>query len=85
MFLTYLKNSGKLVPPMLTSDKSLTLEEVWGTEKAKIYEAIYDYINIEDELEIIYNPNNYYVDIETKKLKLKVGNVDVDIDVKYLD
>lgn len=85
MFLCYLKKNGALVPPMLTADKPLTLEEVWGKEKADIYSLIYGYINIKDDLEIMHNPKNYYVNVETKKIRLKVGNVDVEVETEYLD
>jgi len=71
MFISYLKANGELVPPIMTCEKPLTLREVWGEEKASIYEQIYDYINIEDNLEVIHNFKNYYVDLETKELKQK--------------
>lgn len=71
MFISYLKSNGQLVPPMLTSDTELTLEDVWGKEKAEVYSLIYGFINVPDDLNVLYNPKWYYVDIETKELKLK--------------
>lgn len=71
MLITYLKDTGELVPPIATSDSPLTLEDVLGEDKAKIYSQIYDYINIVDNMDIFENFKKYYVDIETKKLKLK--------------
>lgn len=82
MFITYLKQTGELVPPIMTSDIPLTLEDVLGDEKAKIYSVIYDYINIIDIPEIFDNTNKFYVDIETKELRRKP---EVDItSIKYL-
>lgn len=71
MFISYLKSNGELVPPMMTSEISLTLKDVWGEEKARIYEPIYGFINISDNLEVMHNPKAYYVDVETKKLLRK--------------
>ena len=82
MFITYLKQTGELVPPIMTSDIPLTLEDVLGKEKGKIYSVIYDYINIIDIPEIFDNTNKFYVDIETKELRRKP---EVDItSIKYL-
>lgn len=82
MFITYLKQTGELVPPIMTSDIPLTLEDVLGDEKAKIYGVIYDYINIVDIPEIFDNTNKFYVDIETKELRRKP---EVDLtSIKYL-
>ena len=82
MFITYLKQTGELVPPIMTSDIPLTLEDVLGDEKAKIYSVIYDYINIIDIPEIFDNTNKFYVDIETKELRRKP---EVDLtSIKYL-
>ena len=82
MFITYLKQTGELVPPIMTSDIPLTLEDVLGDEKAKIYSVIYDYINIIDIPEIFDNTNKFYVDIETKELRRK-PEVDM-TSIKYL-
>lgn len=82
MFITYLKQTGELVPPIMTSDVPLTLEDVLGEEKGKIYSVIYDYINIIDMPEIFDNTNKFYVDIETKELRRKP---EVDLtSIKYL-
>lgn len=82
MFITYLKQTGELVPPIMTSDIPLTLEDVLGEEKGKIYSVIYDYINIIDIPEIFDNTNKFYVDIETKELRRKP---EVDLtSIKYL-
>ena len=71
MFLSYLKSNGRLVPPMLTSNIKLTLSDVWGEEKAEEYSLIYGFINVPDDLNVLHNPGWYYVDTETKELKLK--------------
>ena len=82
MFISYLKQTGELVPPIMTSDIPLTLEDVLGEEKGKIYSVIYDYINIIDMPEIFDNTNKFYVDIETKELRRKP---EVDLtSIKYL-
>lgn len=82
MFITYLKQTGELVPPIMTSDIPLTLEDVLGEEKAKIYGAIYDYINVVDIPEIFDNVNKFYVDVETKELRRKP---EIDLtSIKYL-
>ena len=79
MLITYLKETGELVPPILTSDTPLTLVDVLGEEKGNIYSLIYDYINIQDNMEVFNNTKKYYVDIETKELKIR--QVD---EIKYL-
>lgn len=71
MLITYLKQTGELVPPIMTSEKPLTLIDALGEEKGQIYSAIYDYINIEDNMDIFDNTKQYYVDVETKQLKYK--------------
>jgi len=71
MLITYLKKTGELVPPIMTSKEPLTLVDALGEEKGKIYSEIYDYINIEDDMNIFNNTNQYYVDIDTKELKMK--------------
>ena len=42
-----------------------------GEEEGAIYSKIYDVINIKDDLDILYNIREYYVDIETKQLRYK--------------
>ena len=79
MLITYLKETGELVPPILTSDTPLTLVDVLGEEKGNIYSLIYDYINIQDNMEVFNNTKKYYVDIEAKELKIR--QVD---EIKYL-
>ena len=71
MLITYLKETGELVAPIVTCDKPLTLSDIMGEEHGHIYSQIYDYINIQDNMEVFDNRKKYYVDIETKKLKLK--------------
>ena len=71
MYITYIKKTGELVPPIMTSEEPLTMEDVMGTEKANIYKEIYDYINVPDNMDIIDFTRRFYVDIETKELKEK--------------
>lgn len=71
MLVTYIKKTGELVAPIMTSKEPLTLIDALGEEKGQIYSEIYDYINIEDDMDIFNNTNQYYVDIETKELKIK--------------
>lgn len=79
MLITYLKQTGELVPPIMTSEVPLTLIDALGEEKGIIYGEIYDYINIKDNMDVFNNTNKYYVDINTKKLKIKQYD-----DIKYL-
>ena len=55
----------------MTCDRVVTLEDVYGEEKAKIYSKIYSYINIKDDMYVMNNIKNYYVDLETKELWLR--------------
>lgn len=79
MLITYLKQTGELVPPIMTSEVPLTLIDALGEEKGIIYGEIYDYINIKDNMDVFNNTNKYYVDINTKELKIKQYD-----DIKYL-
>ena len=79
MLITYLKQTGELVPPIITSEVPLTLTDVLGEEKGAIYSAIYDYINIQDNMDIFNNTKGYYVNISTKELKLRQEK-----EIKYL-
>lgn len=79
MLITYLKQTGELVPPIMTSEVPLTLIDALGEEKGTIYSEIYDYINIKDNMDVFNNTNKYYVDINTKELKIKQYD-----DIKYL-
>ena len=81
MYITYLKKTGELVPPIMTSNEPLTIERVMGKEKADIYKEIYGYLNIIDNLDVIDHTKDYYVDIETKKL-LKKSTSD---SIQYLE
>lgn len=71
MVIPYLKETGVIKTPIVTSDIPLTLEDIMGEEEGAIYSKIYDVINIKDDLDILYNIREYYVDIETKELKKK--------------
>ena len=75
MLITYLKQTGELVPPIMTSEVPLTLIDALGEEKGIIYGEIYDYINIKDNMDVFNNTNKYYVDINTKELKIKQYDV----------
>lgn len=71
MVIPYLKSNGTIKTPIRTSDKPLTLTDIMGEEEGLIYSEIYDVINIKDDLDILYNIQDYYVDVETKELKEK--------------
>ena len=71
MVIPYLKDTGEIKTPIRTSDIPLTLIDIMGEEEGRIYSKIYDVINIKDDLNILYNIQKYYVDIETKELKEK--------------
>lgn len=71
MVIPYLKETGTIKTPVMTSDVPLTLIDIIGEEEGTIYSEIYDVINIKDDLDILYNIRDYYVDIETKELKKK--------------
>lgn len=70
MIIPYLKTTGEIKTPIVTSSVPLTLIDIMGDE-GKIYEQIYGYINIVDNKEIFLNINDYYVDVNTKELKKK--------------
>lgn len=70
MVIPYLKETGAIKTPVLTSKVPLTLEDILG-EEWTIYATIYDVINIKDNADIFYNIKNYYVDTETKELRKK--------------
>lgn len=71
MVIPYLKANGAIKTPIRTSDKPLTLIDIMGEIEGAIYSEIYDVINIKDDLDILYNIKDYYVDVETKELKEK--------------
>ena len=71
MVIPYLKETGTIKTPVMTSDVPLTLIDILGEEEGIIYSKICDVINIKDDLNILYNIRDYYVDIETKELKKK--------------
>ena len=71
MIIPYLKKTGAIKTPIVTSEIPLTLIDVLGEEEGNIYSSIYGVINIKDDLDILYNINDYYVDTETKKKKKK--------------
>ena len=83
MYITYFKDTGEITPPIMTCDRVVTLEDVYGEEKAKIYSKIYSYINIKDDMYVMNNIKNYYVDLETKELKEKPIKLEVKT-IEYL-
>ena len=83
MLITYLKENGRIVPPIVTSTEPLTLIDVMGEELGGIYSSIYDYINIVDNTDIFDNVDKYYIDIESKELRLKPQNYNID-KIRYL-
>lgn len=83
MLIAYLKETGELTAPIVTCDHPLTLSDVMGEKNGRIYGQIYGYINIEDNMEVFDNRNNYYVDLETKELKKK-PTPEVASVIKYL-
>lgn len=70
MVITYFKDTGEITAPIMTSNKPLNLADIFS-EKAEIFSRIYDVINVVDNMALYNNIFNYYVDIETKELKLK--------------
>lgn len=83
MVIPYLKETGAIKTPVVTSDTPLSLIDIMGEEEGKIYSAIYDVINIKDNPNIFYNIMDYYVDIETKELKKK-PDIEYSRDITYL-
>lgn len=83
MVIPYLKETGVIKTPVVTSDIPLTLEDIMGEEEGAIYSKIYDVINIKDNQNIFYNIMDYYVDIETKELKKK-PDIEYSRDITYL-
>lgn len=65
-----MKDTGEITSPIMTFKTPLTLKDIFK-ENAEIYSKIYDVINIVDNIEVYNNIYNYYVDINTKELKLK--------------
>jgi hypothetical protein len=45
--------------------------EFYEGEKLTKYLKQYDFLNIEDDGNIIINPQNYYVDLDKRELKIK--------------
>lgn len=70
MVITYFKDTGEITAPIITSSKPLTLKDIF-TDKSDIFSRIYDVINVVDNMTLYNNIFNYYVDINTKELKLK--------------
>lgn len=83
MVIPYLKETGVIKTPVLTSDIPLTLEDILGEEEGAIYSKIYDVINIRDNSDIFYNIRDYYVDIETRELRKK-PEISYNQDIEYL-
>lgn len=71
MIIPYLKKNGAIKTPIITSEVPLTLIDILGEEEGNIYSLIYDVINIKDDLNVLYNIHEYYVDTETRELKKK--------------
>lgn len=70
MVITYIKETGEIVSPIQTSEKALTMEDVFG-EKAEMMSKVYDVVNIVDNMEIFNSIFNYYVDVKTKEVRIK--------------
>lgn len=71
MVIPYLKATGAIKTPIVTSDTPLTLQDIMGEEEGNIYSTIYGVINIKDNPDIFYHILDYYVDTETKELRKK--------------
>lgn len=82
MVIPYLKETGAIKTPVLTSKVPLTLEDIMG-EEGKIYSTIYGVINIKDNLDIFHNIKDYYVDIDTQELRKK-PDISYNQDIEYL-
>ena len=46
-------------------------------DRAKDYEQIVDYIVMDRDKDVIEFLNRFYIDVETKELKLKMGKLDL--------
>ena len=83
MYITYFKDTGEITSPIISCDRIVTMEEIYGEEKSKIYSKIYDYINIKDNNDIVCNPKRYCIDIDTKKIKI-IQDKGIELFVEYL-
>lgn len=71
MYITYSKDTGELSTPIMTCNRIVHPSELYEGEKLTKYLKQYDFLNIEDDGNIIINPQNYYVDLDKRELKIK--------------
>ena len=71
MYITYSKDTGELSTPIMTCNRKVQPSELYEGEKLTKYLKQYDFLNIEDDGNIIINPQNYYVDLDKRELKIK--------------
>lgn len=71
MFVAYLKDTGELSTPIITCSREIYLQELYEGERLEKFLNKCKFLNIEDNYDIIARPRNYYVDLETKEIKLK--------------
>lgn len=81
MVITYIKKTGEIVAPVMTSPTALTLVEVIGKEKTEIFKDIYDVINIVDDRTLFDTIFNYKV--ENGNLVLKNPTIPVVMEVQH--
>lgn len=74
IFVTFLRDTGEIVPPVIASDNEQNFDNVFGSN-AEIYKKIYDSTNIKTIMETasegeIINTilKDYKIDIATKEL-----------------
>lgn len=70
MVITYIRETGEIVSPIQTSEKALTMKDLFG-EKAEMMSKVYDVVNIVDNTDIFNSIFNYYVDVKTKEVRIK--------------
>ena len=71
MYITYSKDTGELSTPIMTCNRIVHPSELYEGEKLTKYLKQYDFLNIEDDGDIIKNPQKYYVDLDKRELKIK--------------
>ena len=71
MYITYSKDTGELSTPIMTCNRKVHPSELYEGEKLTKYLKQYDFLNIEDDGDIIKNPQKYYVDLDKRELKIK--------------
>lgn len=70
IFLTYIKETGEIVAPIIQSNNLQKFDDVFG-ENAHIYSKIYDSLNVTaDKEEALFKEllEKYKVDVEAKQL-----------------